>query len=420
MSETLNQAASMCATLVDVTKQITKDATESILEVEDAYQIRLEAHELFCRNALARTEEIQNQFRINGRAALQIGNQLEFAESKRQRCESASILIRRWWLMESLADQEAMSGEPLKVREEVRGTVPLASCRMDPLFTRKENSLEAARALRQLRQVVKSRGNAASANMQTGQWEKADGTSSRRFDLTADLIKRTSQALEERLVENFTEIYSRGGAYEFDFDANTGKKPRPGVIAWQELRKIAHACWLFEAGRNLHESYVDVVVSNRLPDLFDLERKRREKEEEKERKARERAMRAEAGEDGEGNPEDDEDSDDDDEVDMDATRSELSSIFHRVSDVFMQEFQLVAHVFDYSSESEGALSESVPVTVARGLCSRIIGDPKDGLQGRIAEILDSIDRRSDFDTGSKKLDTFVVIHEKAASFIQPS
>jgi hypothetical protein len=36
MSTTLSQAADMCATLVDVTKQITKDATESILEVEDA------------------------------------------------------------------------------------------------------------------------------------------------------------------------------------------------------------------------------------------------------------------------------------------------------------------------------------------------------------------------------------------------
>ena len=45
----------MCETLVDVTKQIVKDATERIAEAEDAYQIRLEAHELFARNALART-----------------------------------------------------------------------------------------------------------------------------------------------------------------------------------------------------------------------------------------------------------------------------------------------------------------------------------------------------------------------------
>jgi Exocyst complex component Sec10 len=411
MSETLAQAANMCNTLVDVTKQITKDATESILEVEDSYQIRLEAHELFCRNALARTEEIQNQFRINGRAALQIGNQLEFAESKRQRCESASVLIRRWWLMENLAEQEAHSGEPLKVREEIRGTIPLASCRIDPLFTRKENSLEASRTLRQLRQVVKSRGNAASANMQTGQWEKADGSSSRRFDLTADLIQRTSQALEERLLDNFTEIYSRSGTYEFS--SAGGQKPR-GAIQWQELRKIAQACWLFEGGRNLHEAYVDAVVATRLPELFESAQAKRD-EERNMQMEREVAEDADAGEEGEDKKTvfDDED-DDDDEVDMDATRGQLSSLFHRVSEVFTQEFQLIAHVFDYSDGSEDSLTESVPLIVARGLCARVIGDPRNGLQARITELLDSIDRRSDFDTGAKKLDTFVVIHEKAA------
>ena len=406
MSETLQQAANMCNTLVDVTKQITKDATESILEVEDSYQIRLEAHELFCRNALARTEEIQNQFRINGRAALQIGNQLEFAESKRQRCESASILIRRWWLMESLAEQEAMSGEPLKVREELRGTIPLTSCRMDPLFTRKENSLEASRALRQLRQVVKSRGNAASANMQTGQWEKVDGSSSRRFDLTADLIRRTSQALEERLLDNFTEIYNRGGTYEFT--SSMGQKPR-GVIAWQDLRKIAQACWLFEGGRNLHETYVDAVVAKRLPELFESSKKKRD--EEKQRQQEE----ANGSNDDDNAEPDAVEEEEDDEVDMDTLRSQLSSLFHSVSEVFTQEFQLISQVFDYSDEPEGGLTESVPLNVARALCARVIGDPRNGLQARIAELLDSIDRRSDFDTGAKKLDTFVVIHEKAAN-----
>lgn len=412
MTQTLEQAANMCNTLVDVTKQITKDATESILEVEDAYQIRLEAHELFCRNALARTEEIQNQFRINGRAALQIGNQLEFAESKRQRCENASILIRRWWLMENLAEQESVSGDSLKVREEIRGTIPLASCRMDPLFTRKENNLEASRALRQLRQVVKSRGNAASANMQTGQWEKADGSSNRRFDLTADLIHRTSRALEERLLENFTEIYSRGGTYEFT--QSIGQKQR-GAIQWQDLRKIAQACWLYEGGRNLHEAYVDAVVATRLPELFESAKEKREVEELKKQEERGRA------EEGVGDESEDTekklnifDEEEEDEVDMDTIRSQLSSLFHRVSDVFTQEFQLIAHVFDYSDESEGAVTESIPLTVARALCARVIGDPRNGLQARITELLDSIDRRSDFDTGAKKLDTFVVIHEKAA------
>eukprot|EP00751_Fragilariopsis_kerguelensis_P027322 CAMPEP_0170864276 /NCGR_PEP_ID=MMETSP0734-20130129/20362_1 /TAXON_ID=186038 /ORGANISM="Fragilariopsis kerguelensis, Strain L26-C5" /LENGTH=1144 /DNA_ID=CAMNT_0011239815 /DNA_START=27 /DNA_END=3461 /DNA_ORIENTATION=+ len=395
MTASLSQAVNMCSTLVDVTRQITKDATETVLEVEDAYQIRLEAHELFCRNALGRTEEIQNQFRINGRAALQIGNQLEFAESKRKRCESASMLIRRWWLMESLAEQENMSGEPLKVQEEVRGNVPLTSCRMDPLFTRSENSIEASRALRQLRQVVKSRGNTASANMQTGKWEKTDVTSSRRFDLTAGLIQRTSEAMEERLLNSFTDIYGRGGAYEFNTVVSMTQKHRSGIIAWQELRDIARACWLFEGGRKLYEIYVDIVVATRLPELFDIDKMKRVGEENEEKGG------------------------DEEEFDMDTARSQLSSLFHRdVSEVFMQEFQLIAYVFDYSEESEGAPTESIPLTVARSMCVRVIGDPKNGLQARINDLLDRIDRKSDFDTGTKKLDTFVVIHDKAASLFE--
>lgn len=394
MTESFSQAANMCSTLVEVTRQISKDATDSVLEVADAYQIRLEAHELFCRNALGRTEEIQNQFRINGRAALQIGNQLEFAESKRKRCESASMLIRRWWLMESLAEQESMSGETLKVKEEVRGSVPLTSCRMDPLFTRPENSIEASRALRQLRQVVKSRGNAASANMQTGKWEKSDVTSSRRFDLTADLIQRTSEALEERLLNHFTDIYGRGGAYEFNAAVIMTQKQRTGTIAWQELRDIANACWLFEGGRKLHETYVDIVVAKRLPELFDMDKVKHVSE----------------GDEGEHELEED--------FDIDTARSQLSSLFNRVSEVFMQEFQLIGYVFDYSDELEGALTESIPLTVARALCVRVIGDPKNGLQAKINSLLERIDQKSDFDTGTKKLDTFVIIHDKAASLFE--
>lgn len=393
MTESFSQAANMCSTLVDVTRQITKDSTESVLEVADAYQIRLEAHELFCRNALGRTEEIQNQFRINGRAALQIGNQLEFAESKRKRCESASMLIRRWWLMESLAEQENMSGETLKVREEVRGSIPLTSCRMDPLFTRPENSIEASRALKQLRQVVKSRGNAASANMQTGKWEKSDVTSTRRFDLTADLIRRTSEALEERLLNSFTDIYGRGGVYEFN-TASMTQKHRAGTIAWQELRDIAHACWLFEGGRKLYETYVNIVVATRLPELFDMDKMKR------------------LGEDGEM------DKLQEQEFDIDTARTQLSSLFHRVSEVFTQEFQLIGYVFDYSDESEGAITESIPLTVARALCARVIGDPKNGLQAKINSLLERIDQKSDFDTGTKKLDTFVIIHDKATSLFE--
>jgi hypothetical protein len=377
----------MCETLVDVTKQIVKDATERIAEAEDAYQIRLEAHELFARNALARTEEIQNQFRINGRAALQIGNQLEFAERKRQRCETASFLIRRWWLMESLAEQEALSGEPLKVQEEVRGAIPLNSCRMDPLFTKAENSLEASRALRQLRQVVRSRGNAGGSAPDT----HTDSTSTRRFDLTADLIRRTSDALEQRLLNSFADIYTKGGTY--DFSTN---KPRPGVIPWQELRNLAHALLLFDTGRSLQKRYVEIVISTRFPELFDTSTiVKRSDENTKE-------------EDGPENQ-----SYEMDDLDMDTTRSKLSSLFHRVSEVCMQEFQLIAYVFDTPAD-EVAGTESIPLSVARALCTRVIGDPKHGLQARINDLLESIDRKSDFDSGAKKLDTFVVIHEKAA------
>jgi hypothetical protein len=389
MSEVLSQASEMCSTLVDVTKQIVKDASDSITEVEDSYQIRLEAHEMFARNSLARTEEIQNQFRINGRAALQIGNQLEFAENKRQRCESASILIRRWWLMESLAEQEALSGDELKVQQEVRGVIPLTSCRMDPLFTRPENSLEAAMALKQLRSVVRSRGNAASANHNSGQWEKSDATSSRRFDLTANLITRTSDALEQRMLNSFSEIYSKGGAYEFS------SKPRPGAIDWKQLQQLAHALLLFDSGRNLHKRYVDIVVSTRFPELFNPETIKRS---------------GDVGEEG---------GDVEEEFDMDATRSKLSSLFHRVSEVCTQEFQLIAYVFGsevskHEVSSYTGFIEDMPLAVARALCTRVIGDPKHGLQARINDLLDSIDSKGDFDTGAKKLDTFVVIHEKAA------
>ncbi|CAB9506758.1 hypothetical protein SEMRO_277_G106440.1 [Seminavis robusta] len=45
-----------------------------LLSQEESYSIRLEAHELFLRTALTKCEEIQDQFQVNGRAALQIGH----------------------------------------------------------------------------------------------------------------------------------------------------------------------------------------------------------------------------------------------------------------------------------------------------------------------------------------------------------
>ena len=118
----------------------------------------------------------------------------------------------------------------------------------------------------------------------------------------------------------------------------------------------------------------------------------------------------------------DEDSDDE-QLDMDSMRQKLSNLFHRVSEVCTAEFQLIANVFSTpASLGKGgdaafeltSLSDAIPFQVARALLQRVISDPHDGLQGRINDLLDSIDRVGDFDAGTRKLDTFVVIHEKAA------
>jgi len=363
----------MCLAVQEATIVAVRDASDEAAEAEDAYQIRLEAHALHARRTMMHSDAIQTQFRTNGRAALQIGQQLEFAESKRRQCESASILIRRWWMMENLAEQEALSGEEIQVQEEMRGVIPLAKCRMDPLFTHPERSLEAAKALKQLRAVVKARGNAATAAATGGGGWSGDPNTIRRFEITAKLVARTSLALEQRLLNSFSEIYSQGGVYDFTED------PRPGSIDWVQLRELAHALLLFDSGRNLHRRYVEMVISTRFPELFSPSHEQQGTEE------------------GTFN--------------MKATRSKLSSLFHRVSDVCTAEFELIAHVF--GSDAEGG-SDEMPLTVARALLQRVISDPKSGLQSRITDLLESVDRRGDFDAGAKKLDTFVVIHEKAA------
>lgn len=369
LSEIFSQASKMCLAVQEATLQDVRDASDAAAEAEDAYQIRLEAHALHARHVMMDSDDIQSQFRINGRAALQIGQQLEFAESKRRQCESASILIRRWWMMENLAEQESMSGEEIKVQEEMRGVIPGQKCRMDPLFVNPERSLEAARALKQLRAVVKARGNAAATAVATGGgW--SDPSATRRFEITAKLVARTSLSLEQRLLNSFSEVYSQGGVYDFSED------PRPGHIDWVQLKDLAQALLLFDSGRNLHRRYVEMVISTRFPELF----KRTHAENE----------------------------DDDGNFNMKATRTKLSSLFHRVSDVCTAEFELIAHVFGAAEEA------NMPLTVARALLQRVISDPKNGLQARINDLLDSVDRRGDFDAGAKKLDTFVVIHEKAA------
>jgi len=364
----------MCLAVQEATVVAVRDASDEAAEAEDAYQIRLEAHALHARRTMLNSDLIQTQFRTNGRAALQIGQQLEFSESKRRQCESASILIRRWWMMENLAEQESLSGEEIHVQEEMRGLVPIPKCRMDPLFTNPERSLEAAKALKQLRAVVKARGNAASAAATGGGGWSGDPNTIRRFEITAKLVARTSLALEQRLLNSFSEIYSKGGVYDFTED------PRPGSIDWGQLRELAHALLLFDSGRNLHRRYVDMVISTRFPELFQ--------------------------------PSHEEEESDEGTFNMKATRSKLSSLFHRVSDVCTAEFELIAHVF--GSDAQGGGSDEMPHTVARALLQRVISDPKSGLQARITDLLESVDRRGDFDAGAKKLDTFVVIHEKAA------
>jgi hypothetical protein len=104
------------------------------------------------------------------------------------------------------------------------------------------------------------------------------------------------------------------------------------------------------------------------------------------------------------------------EFNMDATRTKLSTLFHKVSDVCTREFELIAHVFGSEGSRTDLLdgSEEMPLVVARALLQRVISDPQHGLQARINDLLASIDRVGDFDSGAKKLDTFVVIHEKAA------
>jgi hypothetical protein len=385
ISQVLAQAAGMCQEMVERTQRDVKDTADHVVDLEASYLIRLEAHQTFTRGCLQRVNQIEEQFQTSGRAALQIGHQLEHAEVKRSQCEAASVLIRRWWLLENLAEQESTSGQLINVEEEIHGIIPGNACRMDPLFTKPENSLDASMALKQLRAVVRSRGNAAATGSAGGASAGiVDKESSRRFDLTAYLIKRTSDALEQRLLNSFSKVYTAGGIYDFS------SKPRPGAIDWRELRALAQALLLFDSGRNLHKRYVDMVVTSRFPEFFLAKTKDGQE-----------IRRIES---------------EDEDFDMDATRSKLTSLFHRVSDVCTAEFELIGHVFGAEGNRTDILdgSEEMPLVVARALLQRVVSDPNHGLQARINDLLASIDRKGDFDAGAKKLDTFVVIHEKAA------
>ncbi|GAX12358.1 hypothetical protein FisN_1Hh291 [Fistulifera solaris] len=381
ISQVLQEASQLCSAVVDSTTQALKDAEAYVADLESPYLIRLEAHSLYANECMRQVGEIEDQFKTSGRTALQIGHQLEHAELKRNQCEAASMLIRRWWMMESLAETEKNSGKPIDVEAEIRGIISPGACKMDPLFTRSENSLDAAKALKQLRAVVRSRGNAAATGSATTAMT-ADKSSSRRFAITANLITRTSDAVEGRLLNAFSEVYGAGGIYDFS------SKPRPGAIDWRELRALAQALLLFDSGRNLHKRYVDMVVGSRFPELFSPQM---------------------------------DDGDEDamyfrEASDADATRSKLTNLFQRVGEVCTAEFELIAHVFGADENRTDLLdgNEEMPLVVARALLQRVVSDPSHGLQARINALLASIDRQGDLEAAAKKLDTFVVVHEKAA------
>lgn len=423
ISQVLQQAAEMCKVAATQTLQAVADAAAVVQAEESAYVIRLQAHGMFARSSLHQVGTIEEQFQRSGKAALQIGHQLEHAELKRSQCETASILIRRWWILENLAEQEVSTAaaKPIAVTEEIEGIIPPNAARLDHLFTKPENSLEAARALKQLRAVVRSRGTAAAHNNNHNNTNTASSTttptaqeqqqttathtiakdegSQRRFTVTAGLIQRVSDALEQRLLSQFSRIYTAGGSYDFSH------KPRPGAIDWRELRSLAAALLLFDSGRNLHKRYVDMVVASRFPELFP------------------RGDKMKLDEDDAAGVQDNIFADDEldtfekkREFNVDATRTKLSALFHKVSDVCTAEFELIARVFGSVGSRTDLLDgmEEMPLVVARSLLQRVVSDPQHGLQARINDLLASIDRLGDFDAGAKKLDTFVVIHEKAA------
>jgi hypothetical protein len=234
--------------------------------------------------------------------------------------------------------------------------------------------------------VVKSRGNSASGAL-------LDPVSRHRFDVTSRLIQRASMALEARLILSFSEIYVEGGTYDF---SSPEAATRPGRLNWVELRNSAMALTNFDGGRTLHHRYVQMVVTSRFPELFH-----------------------------QGDNSDSDEDSDDEQLDMENMRQKLTNLFHRVCEVCTAEFQLIANVFSYSANLDKgrggdavfeltSLSDTIPFQVARALLQHVISDPEIGLQARIKDLLDSIDRRGDFDAGAKKLDTFVVVHEKAA------
>jgi len=396
----------MCSSLADLTAVAVKDAADSAQEAEVAHRIYLEAFRAFAEESLAAEATLIHQkFVAHGQAALHIGQQLEMEERKRKQCQVAASLLGQWWTMEQLAEEDQKN--PLSVADEMSGSIPPGSCRMDPLFTQPSRSLEAAKALQALRTVSRSRGGGASSTPATSSAAVvvvspvAGGTggTAMRFERTSKLIYRTSEALESRLLNNFLELHAKGGACDFTTTAK-----RPGILLdWSGLRDLVEALKTFDGGRKLTQRYVQQVVTSKFPELFFFSQQK---------KVRTSNNNTEL--DPQENYSSDDDSSDDEqdfELDLDETRSKLSTLFHRVSEVCTTEFALIAHVF---SSADPEQQDTMPFQVARALLNRIINDPKNGLQARINELLETVDRYGDYEGGGRKLDTYVVVHEKAA------
>jgi hypothetical protein len=409
LTQALLQASKMTSLHLERTSKLLEDAMEETAHTFQSYHIHLLAHSIAAQTTMKKTGEIQNKFLNHGKEALKIGHALELEEGKRYQSEYASVLLKRWWMMENLAEQENASGESIQVHEEVWGVIPSSSCKLDPLFTRTENSVEAAKTLKSLRTIVKCRSNVVKTHnggdvLDNGQDIGANdpAVATKRFELTSRLIQRTSAELEQRLLNTFSEIYSAGGTYDF---SSTLAGKRPGRLNWMMLREVSEALMSFDSGRSLLKRYVALVVSIKFPELY-----ARDEDINEAASVEEKSL----------------------EEDIDGTRSKLSSLFHRVCEVCTEEFKLIAHVFSPSlpqhlqessvSNSKpkkvvnlrASFPESFPLQVARGLVKRLISDPKHGMQAHINGLLESIDRKGDFDSGAKKLDTFVVVHEKAA------
>jgi hypothetical protein len=224
LTSALQQASKMTSLELERSSKLLQDAVEETSNALQSYHIHLIAHSVAAQTNLKKTGEIQNKFLNHGKEALKIGHALELEEGKRYQSEYASLLLKRWWMMENLAEQENSSGEHVQVHEEVWGVIPSSSCKLDPLFTRKENSLEAAKTLKSLRTIVKCRSNVAKNDkgndivVDNGQDHGAandPAVATKRFELTGRLIQRISAELEQRLLNTFSEIYSAGGTYDF-------------------------------------------------------------------------------------------------------------------------------------------------------------------------------------------------------------